>query len=91
MDDEEWAVCEGRIGCVGLPVVGVYKSPNPTGGTVLRRWLQRDVRRPITKPPELLHTPFVEKQGVVGSDVQRSRKFECETPQEETKQKGGFP
>ena len=90
LEDEERAFCKGQVGFVKL-LVGVYENPNSAGGAVFTRWRQWAVSRPIAKPPKLLHTSFVEKQGRLGFDLQRSRKFECQTPQENTKQKGGFP
>jgi len=66
-----------------------HKGPNPAKRTVSR--LQRGVNIPIVELYKFFHTPLVEKQGAVGLDLQRSRKFECQAPQENAKQKNGFP
>ena len=70
-------------------VVGVHKSPNPTGNGVLRP--QRDVTTAIIEARKFLHTSLVEEHGVAGIDMQRSRESEREVPQEKTEQKERFP
>ena len=79
---------EDRGGFVNSPV-GIYKSPNPARGAATR--FQRLVGPHFFKPLELLHTGLMEKQGVVGFDLQRGGKLECETAQEETEEKYGLP
>jgi len=75
-DDEEGATSEDREGCLNSRV-GVYKSPNPARETAIR--CQRSVMRCTVELLELLHTGLMEKQGLVGADLQRGGKLKCET------------